>query len=52
MDRADVVADLGAPCRGAAGRTEPVEITVFKSVGAALEDLAAATLVWRNLQTP
>ena len=52
IDRAHVVADLGALCRGAAGRTGPDEITLFKSVGAALEDLAAATLVWRNLQTP
>lgn len=32
----------GVPGRGSAG-----EVTVFKSVGAALEDLEAATLVWR-----
>jgi ornithine cyclodeaminase len=33
----------------APGRTSPDEITVFKSVGASLEDLAAAMLVWREL---
>jgi len=33
----------------AVGRRSPDEITVFKSVGASLEDLAAAILVWRNL---
>jgi ornithine cyclodeaminase/alanine dehydrogenase-like protein (mu-crystallin family) len=49
IDRADVVGDLGALCRGAPGRTDRQEITLFKSVGAALEDLAAAMLVWRKL---
>jgi len=49
INRAHVVGDLGALCRGAPGRTGPQEITVFKSVGAALEDLAAAMLVWRKL---
>jgi ornithine cyclodeaminase len=33
------------------GRTSSGEITLFKSVGASLEDLAAAALVWRNLDT-
>jgi ornithine cyclodeaminase/alanine dehydrogenase-like protein (mu-crystallin family) len=47
--RADIVADLGALCRGAVGRTDSKDITLFKSVGAALEDLAAAMLVWRKL---
>lgn len=32
-----------------AGRTSPDEITLFKSIGASLEDLAAAIEVWRNL---
>jgi ornithine cyclodeaminase/alanine dehydrogenase-like protein (mu-crystallin family) len=32
-----------------AGRTSSAEITAFKSVGASLEDLAAAMLVWRKL---
>ena len=49
IDRAHIVADLGALCRGAPGRGGPQEITLFKSVGAALEDLAAAMLVWRKL---
>ena len=43
-------ADLFDLCRDRArGRESPDEITVFKSVGTALEDLAAAILVWRNL---
>lgn len=43
----DVKADLAALCAGQhKGRTSPDEITLFKSVGAALEDLAAAQLVW------
>ena len=33
----------------APGRTSPDEITAFKSIGAALEDLAAAMLVWREM---
>jgi ornithine cyclodeaminase/alanine dehydrogenase-like protein (mu-crystallin family) len=49
IERAHVVADLGALCRGGAGRTGADEITLFKSVGAALEDLAAALLVWRKI---
>lgn len=32
------------------GRSSSDEITVFKSIGASLEDLVAATLVWRSLQ--
>jgi len=47
--RADILADLAALCRGgAAGRTSPGEITLFKSVGSAIEDLAAAALVWED----
>jgi ornithine cyclodeaminase/alanine dehydrogenase-like protein (mu-crystallin family) len=49
IDRSHVVADLGALCRGGAGRTGSGEITLFKSVGAAIEDLAAAMLVWKAL---
>jgi ornithine cyclodeaminase/alanine dehydrogenase-like protein (mu-crystallin family) len=46
----DVRGDLFALCRGEAkGRADDGEITLFKSVGAALEDLAAAMLVMRNL---
>jgi ornithine cyclodeaminase len=46
--RADVVADLPTLCRGAQERRSEDEITLFKSVGAAIEDLAAALLVWRQ----
>jgi len=43
---ADVRGTLAALVRGeAAGRSTPLERTVFKSVGSALEDLAAAVLV-------
>ncbi|MFE1601033.1 ornithine cyclodeaminase family protein [Methylobacterium sp. ID0610] len=43
--------DLAGLCRGTVpGRSRPDEITVFKSVGAALEDLAAAVAVWRHAQ--
>lgn len=44
----DVVADLAALESGAPGRGGPQEITLFKSVGAAIEDLAAAMLVWER----
>ncbi len=45
---ADVVGDLAALVRGAPGRRTDGEITLFKSVGAAIEDLAAAMLVWNK----
>ena len=45
--RADAVRDLHDLARGQhPGRTRPDEVTVFKSVGAALEDLAAAIEVY------
>ncbi|HEX2555258.1 MAG TPA: ornithine cyclodeaminase family protein [Microvirga sp.] len=45
-----VQGDLFGLCRGTvAGRGSAEEITLFKSVGTALEDLAAAMLVWRRL---
>ena len=47
---ADVAGDLFELCRGtAAGRGSAEEITLFKSVGTALEDLAAAKLVYSRL---
>jgi ornithine cyclodeaminase len=47
---ADVRATLAQLCRGSVpGRTQERQRTVFKSVGTALEDLAAARLVWRTL---
>ena len=48
IDRSAVIADLPALCRGAPGRRRAEEITLFKSVGASIEDLAAAILVWRK----
>ncbi|WP_305856721.1 ornithine cyclodeaminase family protein [Balneatrix alpica] len=45
-----IQADLYELCRGQhPGRQHPDEITLFKSVGASLEDLAAAVLVYRQL---
>lgn len=45
----DIAADLAELARGAKpGRRSPDEITLFKSVGTALEDLAAAELVVAN----
>jgi len=45
---ADVAGDLAALARGAPGRRSADEITLFKSVGASIEDLAAAILVWKT----
>jgi ornithine cyclodeaminase/alanine dehydrogenase-like protein (mu-crystallin family) len=46
----DVRADLYDLARGThAGRASEDEITLFKSVGTAIEDLAAAMLVWRRI---
>lgn len=48
---ADVVGELSELVTGnVAGRRDDNEITLFKSVGAALEDLAAAELAVRNIQ--
>ncbi|MGJ7508260.1 ornithine cyclodeaminase family protein [Variovorax sp. GT1P44] len=44
-----IQATLAQLCRGdRSGRLSPSERTVFKAVGSALEDLAAATLVWQG----
>ena len=49
LKRSDIEADLFALVRGAhAGRESPAEITMFKSVGASLEDLAGAILAYEN----
>lgn len=50
MLRADAVqGTLAELCRGERpGRADSEERTVFKAVGSALEDLAAATLVWQD----
>jgi ornithine cyclodeaminase/alanine dehydrogenase-like protein (mu-crystallin family) len=53
MAEDDVRGDLFTLCRGrSVGRVSPDEITVFKSVGTALADLAAAILVWRRMASP
>jgi ornithine cyclodeaminase len=45
-----IAGDLAELCRGEAkGRKKADEITLFKSVGTAIEDLAAAAMVWRGL---
>jgi alanine dehydrogenase len=47
--RDHVAGELGNVAAGRlAGRTSPAEITVFKSLGLAVEDLAAADLAWRR----
>jgi ornithine cyclodeaminase len=47
----DIQGDLFELCRGTAkGRKRKDEITLFKSTGLALEDLAAAVLVWNGLK--
>jgi ornithine cyclodeaminase/alanine dehydrogenase-like protein (mu-crystallin family) len=48
--KSDIQGDLFDLCRGKKkGRGRKDEITLFKSVGTAIEDLAAAMLVWRGL---
>ncbi|MTI30087.1 ornithine cyclodeaminase family protein [Xanthovirga aplysinae] len=50
IQREDIKADLFSLSQGKAkGRQGEEEITLFKSVGHALEDLAAAQLVWKKL---
>jgi len=52
LKKARIRGDLFDLCRGKVkGRTRDSEITLFKSVGTAIEDLAAAMLVWRSLST-
>ncbi|MGZ9032676.1 MAG: ornithine cyclodeaminase family protein, partial [Burkholderiaceae bacterium] len=47
--RGDVLGELAELVRGdAPGRTSPADITLFKSVGTAVEDLAAAQLLLKN----
>jgi len=45
----DICGDLIDLCRdGTKGRKTPEEITLFKSVGTAVEDLATAMLIWQR----
>ena len=49
FDFSDVKADLFALCRGTAkGRVSAGEITLFKSCGTAIEDLATAIMVYQK----
>lgn len=49
LSEADIAGDLFDLCRGTAtGRRADGEITLFKSVGSAVEDLAAAMLLWKQ----
>lgn len=49
MVETDIQADLFDLCRGKhAGRADDLQITLFKSVGAALEDLAAAVVAYEQ----
>jgi alanine dehydrogenase len=49
IDETDIQGDLWDLCRGAVGgRRSASEITLFKSVGTAVEDLAAAMLIWER----
>jgi alanine dehydrogenase len=48
--QADIRGDLFDLCRHESkGRTSATQITLFKSVGTAIEDLAAAILIWTSL---
>jgi ornithine cyclodeaminase/alanine dehydrogenase-like protein (mu-crystallin family) len=49
ISEADIAGDLTDMARGLSeGRRTPEEITLFKSVGNAIEDLAAAVAIWRR----
>jgi ornithine cyclodeaminase len=49
----DRLVELGAIVAGqASGRRSPEEITVFESLGFALEDIAIAALAWSRLEKP
>jgi len=51
LRREQIAGSLFSLCRGEApGRQNKEEITLFKAVGSALEDLAAAALVWQDVR--
>jgi ornithine cyclodeaminase len=52
LQTSDLRGTLESLCRGGEGRRGPDEITLFKSVGTALEDLAAAALAVRSETAP
>lgn len=50
IGKADILGDLFDLCRGAVKvARDAADVTLFKSVGTAVEDLACAMLVWRRL---
>jgi ornithine cyclodeaminase/alanine dehydrogenase-like protein (mu-crystallin family) len=52
IGRHDILGTLYSLCRGEVqGRRDAADITLFKSVGSAIEDLAAASLVMASLGT-
>lgn len=48
LTKEDIKADLFELCAGAVGRSNENQVTLFKSVGHALEDLVAASLVYQK----
>lgn len=50
ITEADILADLFDVVRGAEVRTGPDDVTVFKSVGVAFEDLAVAGAAYRRMR--
>ena len=50
MGPSAIVADLAEVVRGAAVRTSPEDITIFKSVGVAFEDLVVAKAALDRMQ--
>jgi ornithine cyclodeaminase/alanine dehydrogenase-like protein (mu-crystallin family) len=49
VDESDILAEIGELLIGSAeGRRDQHEITLFKSLGLAVEDIAAGDLVYRN----
>jgi ornithine cyclodeaminase/alanine dehydrogenase-like protein (mu-crystallin family) len=51
VERSHIVADLYEIASGKRpGRTNPDQITLFKSVGCALEDLVTAQLIYRQVE--
>jgi ornithine cyclodeaminase/alanine dehydrogenase-like protein (mu-crystallin family) len=43
-----IVAEIGELVNGTPGRRDNMDITIFKSLGLAVEDVTAADLAWRR----
>lgn len=52
IDRSAILGDLNDLCRGGVPMRAASDVTMFKSVGASLEDLAGAALIWRTVADP